>query len=72
MLGNYRVASQLVASRVVLSSIELVGWLVGWSVGPPVMLLTVRYVMRVIVIRAGQTSRWALLAALESAISVCF
>jgi hypothetical protein len=27
MLGNYRVASQLVASRVVLSSIELVNWL---------------------------------------------
>jgi hypothetical protein len=32
MLGNYRVASQLVASRVVLSSIELVNYLViHWS-----------------------------------------
>jgi hypothetical protein len=27
MLGNYRVAAQLVASRVELSSIELVSWL---------------------------------------------
>jgi hypothetical protein len=32
MLGYYQVASQLVASRVVLSSIELVGWF-GWLVG---------------------------------------
>jgi hypothetical protein len=30
MLGNYRVAAQLVASRVVLSSTELVH-LLGWS-----------------------------------------
>jgi hypothetical protein len=29
MLGNYRVAAQLVASRVVLSSIELVSYLVS-------------------------------------------
>jgi hypothetical protein len=30
MLGNYSVAAQLVASQVVLSSTELVSWLVDW------------------------------------------
>jgi hypothetical protein len=29
-LGNYRVATQLVVSRVVLSSIEMGGWMEGW------------------------------------------